>query len=484
MPSLFAKINYYSIILVLLGSIEANDPSKSSYVYLHNPVRSAAQDEIHELPSFRLNSTRYQTGNFKQYSGYLEASIDKRNFLHYWLFESQSSPRDDPLVFWFNGGPGCSSLNGLKHIGPFKVSSNLRLVENKHSWNRRANLVLIESPVGVGYSYSVDESIDADDESTAQQHHFALLNFMRKFPKFSNSSLILTGESYSGVYLPMLTNLLIKNSPNINLKGLAIGSGFLDASKQTESMVYLAYYRGLIDESLWSRVSRHCCGGQTPGRVNCNFSDGFNQECNTIKNEIETNLLISTINLNPYNIHKKSGQSLITEAGTLEEAMTRESHLLKLKDEFKHTPNVIYLNLKSVRKALHIPEAFANDFIPCNEAILNNYNQQNVYYKGGMSSQIRKILGESTKKVKILIYNGNLDLVCSYLANEWFVQDLNRTVVEPYKPWFENEKLVGFMKRYDGITFGTIIGSGHSTSADKPVEVLNMLEIFFKECLI
>ena len=35
------------------------------------------------------------------YSGYLE--IDTGLFVHYYLVESESDPKDDPLVFWTNG---------------------------------------------------------------------------------------------------------------------------------------------------------------------------------------------------------------------------------------------------------------------------------------------------------------------------------------------------------------------------------------------
>lgn len=45
------------------------------------------------------------------YSGYLPVSTTKA--LHYIFVESQNDPTTDPVVIWFNGGPGCSSLLGF-----------------------------------------------------------------------------------------------------------------------------------------------------------------------------------------------------------------------------------------------------------------------------------------------------------------------------------------------------------------------------------
>lgn len=88
------------------------------------------------------------------YSGHLRVSDSKQ--LHYVFVASQADPANDPVVVWFNGGPGCSSLLALfQEHGPFVIDDGeYSLKKNPEPWNKRANILYIESPAGVGFSYA------------------------------------------------------------------------------------------------------------------------------------------------------------------------------------------------------------------------------------------------------------------------------------------------------------------------------------------
>ena len=80
-----------------------------------------------------------------QYSGYLNGSKDGNVQLHYWFIESQSDPDSDPLVLWFNGGPGHSSLEGLlMGNGPFRIDDSGESFDyNDYAFNTKANMLYL-----------------------------------------------------------------------------------------------------------------------------------------------------------------------------------------------------------------------------------------------------------------------------------------------------------------------------------------------------
>ena len=88
------------------------------------------------------------------YSGYLSLEDPLKKY-HYVFIETTQDSYNAPLVLWLNGGPGCSSLLGwITENGPaiFKGSDDT-LSMNEYSWNKLANIVYLESPGNVGFSY-------------------------------------------------------------------------------------------------------------------------------------------------------------------------------------------------------------------------------------------------------------------------------------------------------------------------------------------
>ena len=97
-------------------------------------------------------------------------------------------------------------LGFLTEHGPF-VNDDLEpdFHRNEYSWNREANMLYIESPAGVGYSYCDDKHLcNFTDYNSATDNLKALLSFFDKFPEYLPNDLYISGESYAGIYVPYL----------------------------------------------------------------------------------------------------------------------------------------------------------------------------------------------------------------------------------------------------------------------------------------
>ena len=130
----------------------------------HTSQAAVAEDLMTSIPGMGLFNT------YKAYSGFLDGRQDDKGnvnvHLHYVFIESQDSPADDPVLIWFNGGPGCSSMLGFAgENGPYVNEDGTQgFTKNPWPWNKRANVLYLEMPGGVGYSY-VDnpELLKTDD---------------------------------------------------------------------------------------------------------------------------------------------------------------------------------------------------------------------------------------------------------------------------------------------------------------------------------
>ncbi|MFQ6655163.1 hypothetical protein Gotur_025840, partial [Gossypium turneri] len=140
--------------------------------------------------------------DFNHYSGYVTVDSKAGRALFYYFAESPNNSSTNPLVLWLNGV---------------------------------ANVIFLESPAGVGFSYSNTSSDyqHTGDKSTARDAYTFLINWLERFPQYKTRDFYITGESYAGHYVPQLAYTIFLNNKKanqtlINLKGIAVGNGWID----------------------------------------------------------------------------------------------------------------------------------------------------------------------------------------------------------------------------------------------------------------
>ena len=198
--------------------------------------------------------------NYDTYSGYIRVSSqdEEPEFLFYLLFTSQDQNPAAPLLAWYNGGPGCSSMEGATtENGPLtlfdiKGSGQARAFsKNLYGLNAHANVLYIDQPRHVGFSYGYGDILS--NTAQAAQDQVTFFNaFFGVYPEYAHSQLVLTGESYAGRYIPAFANALLdynsglsiaSKNCSINLAALAIGNGCINSTVQNGDSKFVAFLR-------------------------------------------------------------------------------------------------------------------------------------------------------------------------------------------------------------------------------------------------
>lgn len=279
------------------------------------PQNDIWEHRIFDRANFPDHSIRIKSPNslgvdtVKQWSGYLDITNNKHLF--FWFFESRNDPKNDPVILWLNGGPGCSSLEGLFfELGPSMLDSSLNPVYNPYSWNSNASVIFLDQPVNVGMSWS---PISVKDTRTGAQDVSALLSlFFQKFPQYPSTDFHLAGESYAGHYIPAIAKEITTQANYgqfFRLNTLMIGNGLIDDLHQTPSYVDMACGNGSGANAVLNRNQCNLISNQVPG-----FQRLASQCYNTLDAQIcsragqASNQILQTYfntGLNIYDIRKK-----------------------------------------------------------------------------------------------------------------------------------------------------------------------------------
>lgn len=114
------------------------------------------------------------------------------------------------------------------------------------------------------------------------------------------------------------------------------------------------------------------------------------------------------------------------------------------------TPIIEYFNSDVVRKLLHIPDKVqAFDF--CTDKITYNIGQKGSQW----------VYTELQNKYRIIFFSGDTDgAVPTYGSLQW-INLLNWEVKEPWRAYFVEGQVAGYIEERSGLTFATVHGAGH-----------------------
>ncbi|CAN0888237.1 Serine carboxypeptidase-like 50 [Linum grandiflorum] len=387
-------------------------------------------------------------------SGYLPVDATSSSAMFYTFYESQSSSPSSqtPIVFWLQGGPGCSSMIGnFFELGPYLVTPpNLRLKPNPGSWNRIFGLVFLDNPIGTGFSIAATKQDIPTDQFAVASHLFsAISSFLRLLPPGSASRpLYITGESYAGKYVPAIASYILqKNQANpaelaLNLKGIAIGDGLTDPVTQVQTHSLNAYYSGLINDRQREELERLQSEAVRLVRMMKwkEATEARNKVLNTLQN--------------------------MTGLATLYDFTKAKPYMTDLVVELMNKPGV--------KEALNADASI--EFEECGEAAGDALHED-------VMKSTKSLVEEILMAGEVLLYQGQHDLRDGVVSVEAWVKTMRRWSGLPEfmaakrEVWQSDDGLLaGYVQRWGSLTEAVVLGAGHLVPTDQPMNAQAMIE--------
>ncbi|CAL5329413.1 unnamed protein product [Camellia sinensis] len=315
---------------------------------------------VKTLPGFSGNLS------FKLETGYVGVGESDEVQLFYYFIESERSPKDDPLMLWLTGGPGCSALSALLYeIGV-------------------VNIIFLDSPVGTGFPYA--------KTSTA----------------YNTSDTLAAGQAYS--FLRKWIRNEVGNEPPLNIEGYLLGNPFTHEINDLNSRVPFAHRVVYLSNSLYESTKAYCYGKYRdvdPDNVLCVEYLQQVQEC---VEKINMPQILEPLCEIPKNL------SLPTIPGP----WCRN---------YNYIYSYVWANDETVRKALHVREGTKEEWQRCNKTLsmTNDVVNSDNFHKNLTTKRCR-VLVYSGDHDMVIPYVGTLewinvlDLPIVYGWKPWFLR--------------------------------------------------------------
>ena len=427
-----------------------------------------AADRIAALPRAPAQRSR-------QFSGYLAGASPSR-FLHYYLVESERDPAADDFIFFFNGGPGCSSLiAAFLELGPLQMGGDGALRENPSRWNAQANVVFLESPPGVGFSYDAAAPLPlrANDTSTAADSLAALRDlFSPAGWPLGARGVWLAGESYAGLYVPWLARAVLGSPLAPALRGILVGNGALKTADAYEGNLTALRTRFLFEHALFAaplkaEIDAACTNWTAPRAPACDAAlarvPAQTGPLNTYDIEVTCSAQARALQRSA---DPSAGSAAAAPAAALDPCTDADAAL------------TAYMNEPAVQAALHVARG---------AAALGAWGE---CAGGGALAFTREPCDETVEvypallgAIDVLVFNGDQDVCIPYLQDAQWTRDMGLPVRREWRPWLVAGQVAGYVTEFAAgaarrFAFATVKQAGHEVPMYQGARALAMVQRF------
>jgi len=475
------------------------DESAQQTVSTNSYTQEALDDIITELPGLDKGADP----GFRMFAGYLTVSETNGRNIFYWYVESQRDPAGDPVVFWTNGGPGCSGMLGLgQEHGPFDISADGYLAPNHYSWNKVANMLYVEQPAGVGFSYSntPSDTVNVGDDDAAVDNLVAILKFYEKFPERKDNDFYIASESYGGHYVPQLAKKIVERvgTPGfaVRFKGFLVGNPWVDPFTNDVEQVRAFFQHGLISLPMLEKWLLMCSDRETYDNWACRKAiKHMRRNMKSISPYALDYPICTEEKIDLSNTASSQVMHFLNQTATRHEFPRAHALPRFLPPDDKYHPCAeehlkVYLNQRLVQEALHIRHIPVR-WRACAQEENLSYNMDDFDESQiDLYKELISVAKQGRLNLSMLVFSGDNDSVCSTSSTQAWIYDLGIDPLpdQDWNEWSVHKQTAGFVTRFDlgpkshsKFIFATVHGAGHEVPAYRPVEALKLFEHFLRD---
>eukprot|EP00747_Dinoflagellata_sp_TGD_P064183 gnl/TRDRNA2_/TRDRNA2_153779_c0_seq1.p1 gnl/TRDRNA2_/TRDRNA2_153779_c0~~gnl/TRDRNA2_/TRDRNA2_153779_c0_seq1.p1 ORF type:complete len:316 (-),score=59.02 gnl/TRDRNA2_/TRDRNA2_153779_c0_seq1:458-1405(-) len=296
-----------------------------------------------------------------------------------------------------------------------------------------------------------------------------LQSFFKTLPQYQKNDFFVMGESYAGHYVPAITHRIwqgvkSKDGISINLKGLGIGNGLVNAQVQYKYYPQMAFDGGKTEGG---SLKKGAMGKLATGTMSsiAGLCDKEITECKS-NGTSSCESAFALCNYGELTAYDLTGMNPYD--------MRRPCHRAKNGVLCYNMDGLDkYLNSVEVQKALGVTKQWHG----CNKVVNLGFARD---WMHNYEIDLPYLLADG---IRVMVYAGDVDYICNWLGNKRWTLEMEWPHKQAYNMASDNAyllkgKKVGRIRTANNLSFVQIYHAGHMVPTDQPEVALDMVNKF------